>query len=772
MEQKSTSDRSLVAIMFTDIVGFSSIMSKDEPFAYEILEKKRKLLYSIVEKYSGRVIKEIGDGSLSSFPSTILAVYSAIELQNAIKEVAGLNIRIGIHVGDIIIRDGDVIGDGVNVTSRIEQLALPGGICISERVYDDIRNQPKISVVSMGKRKLKNIDHPMKIYSLIGEGLPIPGIRKRFQISKIHIAGIITTILLIIITLLLKDLFYFYFSLVLVSVLIIANLLRLQLYTFKHTKKDSKKKVPSIGVLYLKNLGENSDEYLAYGVTEDLIIDLSKQGLIRIPTMNDILPYKEKEISLSSIAKALRVQHLLIGSIHKGSELIRLAFQLVEPSSGSTLWSDRWEKPITELPLLKDIIIRDISRILNIELTIAYKEEISELSLPKTAAYEYYLKGKYQLIERKSDEELKGARELLNKAIKLDPEYIPPRIELGHCFEAEGFNESAEEIYNQALALAEKNNKPRLIAEILLNIAWRQKRKMEINSAMVSYQRALLISESLGDHILKARTLANIASMRMLIGEYEIAIKNLVKYLKITQEIENRYEEAMCRNSLGGVFANLGQLSTALENYFLALAINREIENRRSEIWNLINIAEIYWFQGNNKTALEYLSKSLSISQEINEQENVAFSYVFIGSIKYSESEYELSIENLEAALEMFKKINIKLSFLQALSLLALNKIKIGKKKEAEEIMLILEEEFNNTEQDKIIEEETLFYIVQLMEMSGQKDKFKKYLQLAHKEILRRKNMITSEEYKQSYLNLPFVSAIVSKYKQIYGSSS
>ncbi|MCH8024395.1 MAG: tetratricopeptide repeat protein, partial [Candidatus Marinimicrobia bacterium] len=166
--------RKLAAIMFTDIVGYTALMGKDEQKALDLLHQNRDFLKPLIQAYNGEWLKEIGDGTLSSFASAVEAVNCALEIQQTLLDDPDLQLRIGIHIGDVVFEGGDVFGDGVNVASRIEPLAEPGGICVSEQIYDSIRNKPDIGTAFLGAKMLKNVDHPIQVYALTGEGLPTP----------------------------------------------------------------------------------------------------------------------------------------------------------------------------------------------------------------------------------------------------------------------------------------------------------------------------------------------------------------------------------------------------------------------------------------------------------------------------------------------------------------------------------------------------------------------------------------------------------------------
>ena len=162
----STEERKLAAIVFTDICGFTELMGRDETKAMALLEQQRALLKPIINNFNGEWLKEIGDGVLISFPSAVKAVTCSLEIQRILAHNSDLTLRIGIHIGDVIKKDGDVFGDGVNIASRLEPLAEPGGICVSERVHEDIKNKPEISTAFQEEQLLKGIDKPIKVYSI------------------------------------------------------------------------------------------------------------------------------------------------------------------------------------------------------------------------------------------------------------------------------------------------------------------------------------------------------------------------------------------------------------------------------------------------------------------------------------------------------------------------------------------------------------------------------------------------------------------------------
>jgi len=163
--------RKLAAIMFTDMVGYTALMQEDEDKARALIERHRAHMKPFVEKHDGEIIQYVGDGTFCRFDSAKEAVNAAVEIQKVLELEPDINLRIGIHVGDVVFKGDEVYGDGVNIASRLEPLAESGGVCISGRVYEDIKNQSDIEAVFLGEKNLKNVDRPIKIYGLMGEGL-------------------------------------------------------------------------------------------------------------------------------------------------------------------------------------------------------------------------------------------------------------------------------------------------------------------------------------------------------------------------------------------------------------------------------------------------------------------------------------------------------------------------------------------------------------------------------------------------------------------------
>ena len=295
-------ERKLAAIVFSDIVGFTELMNSDEKAAMDLLKKQRTLLRPIIENFDGEWLKEMGDGILTSFPSAVKAATCALEIQRILEHDSKLTIRIGIHIGDIIIKDGDVFGDGVNIASRMEQLAEPGGICISERVHDDIRNKPEINAVFQDEQILKGIAKPIKVYSIFTQMGSVPNKNKESSnsSSKTNKSSITNALLAVLILLFIGGISYFFVS------------SKSPSSVSSNQYSDSN----SIAVLPFSNFSKNpDDQYFSDGLTEVIIANLSKVRTLKVISRTSVMQFKNSTKSLKEIGKELGVAYILEGSV-------------------------------------------------------------------------------------------------------------------------------------------------------------------------------------------------------------------------------------------------------------------------------------------------------------------------------------------------------------------------------------------------------------------------------------------------------------------------
>src|SRR6266478_9170067 len=328
VENTTSPTRELAAIMFSDVVGYTAIMGRDEQKGVQAIADHRAQLRSILPRFNGRLIGEIGDGTLTSFHSVLDAIGCARELQANLKEDRELRLRIGIHLGDVLLTNNTVLGDGVNVASRIHALAPPGGICVSEHVYDEIRNKPGMVARNLGKKNLKNVSRPIRVYALqvLGEDL--------FTRSRVGNGVAIGAII----------------SALMVAILA-AYVYRAQIRTALSRSAPvlAGGKV-TLAVLPFANLSASKDdEYFSDGITDEIRGDLSKIAGLQVIARTSSFAFKGQNEDVKKIARLLNVRNVLEGSVRKSADRVRIEVELIDASNGFTVWSDRYDEKMSDV---------------------------------------------------------------------------------------------------------------------------------------------------------------------------------------------------------------------------------------------------------------------------------------------------------------------------------------------------------------------------------------------------------------------------------------
>ena len=309
-------ERKLAAIMFTDITGYTEAMSKSESKTLNLLEKKRSILKPLLKEYKGTFVKEIGDGTLSYFESAVNAATCAVKLQERTYDDKNLNVRIGIHIGDIVFKDGDVFGDGVNVASRLESIAPTGGVCVSKNVYDELLNQEEFDGIELGLQSLKGVGRLVEVFGLKGDMLSEPN-PKEYQDNK----GV----------------------------------------------GHSDDEVPSIAIIPFENKGADEGVFYAYGISADLITDCSGAGLIRVASLEDIEKVENwDKLKADELASTLLVRYIAQGTLWKMDDMFQLSVELYDTNTSKVIWSDRWQEKWDNLPSIKGSLSDGLLKALDI----------------------------------------------------------------------------------------------------------------------------------------------------------------------------------------------------------------------------------------------------------------------------------------------------------------------------------------------------------------------------------------------------------------------
>jgi adenylate cyclase len=413
--------RQLAAIMFTDIEGYTALMQHNEGRAMQVRAKHRRIFNTNTALYRGRILQYYGDGTLSIFDSAIDAVKSAIEMQRSFQEEPSIPVRIGLHIGDISVTDEEIIGDGVNIASRLEAIAVPGSVIISGKVFDEIRNQDDIQTTRLQAFMLKNVDKPVEVYAVSNAGLVVPtpddisgrGATDKFRPfrkKKWRIQAIIPWAL----------------------ALVVAVVLLVALFN-----QNNNADVPtwgeehSIAVLPFVNMsGDPGQEYFSDGMTDEIINGLAQIEGLKVSGRTSSFFYKDKEVKLSEIGRELNVNTILEGSVQKAGDDVRIIVQLINAEDAYHLWSERYDRKFEDVFALQADISAKVAE--KMKVTMAGGKSNGTLPTSDLEAYEMFLKGRY--FREQGIEGLERARSYFEHAIDLDPSYAAAYGELAGTY--------------------------------------------------------------------------------------------------------------------------------------------------------------------------------------------------------------------------------------------------------------------------------------------------------------------------------------------------
>ncbi len=447
-ENSTQSKRQLAAIMFTDMVGYSQQMQKDEGNALKLLEKQWEIVEPILQEFGGNRIKTIGDAFYTQFHSVLKALKCALEVQRILSSYNAtrhfeehVTLRIGIHLGDIEIKDGDAYGDGVNIAARIEPLAEPGGIAITEDVHRQVVNKIEYSFKPLGKPELKNIHQRFEVYQVI---LPWQDRRKkqdpnftvdkdRRRQSQMHSK-----------TLKNKNGPKQSTSRPVIYGVMIAMVIMATVFLYKNNMSSLNRELGrSIAVLPFENMTEQpGSDYFSDGITEDIISALSEINGLRVIARTSILQYKGTTKTVVEIAKEVNVNTILEGSVRRIDNNVRVVAQLIDIETDDHLWANTYDRKLDDIFEVQSDIALNIANALEAELSTELTAELTSSSTQNSQAYENYLKGKEQYYTY-TEEGFRKAVKYYNSALELDPNYALAYAELAGAY-AQLYNTTKE----------------------------------------------------------------------------------------------------------------------------------------------------------------------------------------------------------------------------------------------------------------------------------------------------------------------------------------
>jgi adenylate cyclase len=566
-----TETRKLAAILAADVVGFSRLAAANEDRTLARLRALRSdLIDPTISVHNGRVIKRTGDGALVEFRSVVDAVRCAIEVQNAMVERnAGVSpdkrieFRIGIHLGDVVEEsDGDLMGDGVNIAARLEGIATPGAICLSEDAYRQVKGRLDLAVADLGPTQLKNIAEPIRVYSL-RVGVPA-------QAKPAKTADPVTPVPST------KRSALMPLAAALAALLI---LLAGGAWWFLNENRPAAvaKASPeaprlSIVVLPFANLsGDPAQDYFTDGVTENLTTDLSRLHNSFVIARNTAFTFKGKSIDAKEIGKELGVRYVLEGSVQRNANRVRVNAQLIDAESGAHLWADRFDEDVVDLFKLEDEVVERLARALQVELVNAEAQRSLHDRPRNPDAVDLTMRGLALLNQSYTKATRFGARDLFEQALNLDPANADALAGAAYVDSVDytlGWSDQQVDLYargmqraNQALLLDPNQARARSVKAYLLLLKAKPN-DASANEVIAEAEASLRADPSY------ASAYFPMAVGEELLGRYEQSRSHLEQAIKISPRDSSL---GVWRMNIGRDLLALGQYDAAIQEGLKAI---------------------------------------------------------------------------------------------------------------------------------------------------------------------------------------------------------
>jgi adenylate cyclase len=511
--------RRLAAILAADVAGFSPLMGIDERGTYERLKALRlDIVDPAVADHAGRIVKLMGDGVLVEFASAVNAVECATAMQRGMATSHGdlpddrrIQVRIGINLGDIIVAGRDIYGDGVNVAARIEALAEPGGIVISEDVHRHVRNKLDMPFEDLGERQLKNIAEPVRLYQ-IPASFFAPGAAAAAGLS----------------------------------------------HAPQLAARAAHEDKPSIVVLPLENMSNDPEQaYFSDGIAEDIITDLSKISGLFVIARNTAFTYRGRALNLKEVCGELGVRFALEGSVRRAGSRVRITAQLIDGASGGHVWAERYDRDLTDIFAVQDEVTREIVTALRVRITPDERRRVEARGTSSIEAYDRFLQGR-QLFWQHTRESTEAAQQLFEQALALDATFplACAYLALTHALayinrwsvDPDGSLERARELAEQALALDPSEPQTHFVLGIVH--LWQK----QVDRAIADAEKAMALDPNL------AQAYELMCAALHYAGRSEEA---LVAFEK-TARLDPNYP-AICLHFLGQAYFALGRYPEAVD---------------------------------------------------------------------------------------------------------------------------------------------------------------------------------------------------------------
>ncbi|MCD4701918.1 MAG: tetratricopeptide repeat protein [Candidatus Aegiribacteria sp.] len=587
--------------MFTDVVGFTSIMEQSEKEAMRVLSQKMRVVRELVTSCGGQLIKEMGDGTLSVFSSPPDAVSSALDIQDSLED-ENFTIRIGIHCGSVLFKGDDIFGDAVNVASRLEKKAPGGGILVSREVLSYFSEKDKPKTISLGMTRLKGLGRLLQIHFLGGNSISPEKIQ---DITPIRKSGPLV-----------------------------------------------------LSVFPLVNKGRPEDEFYAYGVSADLLGDLAKANSISVVPVTSLLRAMKSGESNEDIARRFGSSILVKGTIARTGSQMELSLTLKEVESDRTVWMDSWVEEIDDLPAIKGKLADGILKALGKD-----PDEypgVTEIEVESVSIYEKYLQALQLWQTKKNKQDIQQTRSLLYEVINSEPEMIPARVILGATYRDSGEYAKGLEIFKEAQEIAVTTNNPSDLLKVTTSIGILHWMKGDLKSAQSTYTEAMQLAKQLHNKKEEANLLNNIGLLNCDRSLFDESLADLQKSLKISTDLGLRAAQANTLCNIGLAYWRRSDGVKAIEFYEKSLNIVRTIRDQAGEANLLRNLGIIFNDRGEIEKAYSFNVRSMELSRVLDDKSGMSRALNNMGNAMLILGQNEKAEEYYSEALLLARQIGLR----------------------------------------------------------------------------------------------------------------
>ena len=609
------------ALFFSDIVGYSKMIARDESHMLDLLNEHDIILEKEIKNNNGTIIKHIGDAVFAEFPSINKAAEASVSIQ---KELAHrntvyrgrdqFNIRIGLHQGDVVEKDGDLFGNDVNLCSRIENIALSGSIAISDIALKNLEDDWYTH--EYGRVKLKNIPVPQVIHRLYID-------KKEFQIYR-H-----------------ED--------------VINQLIELNV-SIVDADEQFDEDIQTVAVMYPQNLGKPEDEFLCYSFLEQVITDLQKIDKIRTPNIFEVSRYKNNNQPPSEIALKLSVSNIVQLNIINTDDQIKINMCLTSMDTGEELLNESWTGRHNDQRKIAANLISKMADTFNVELSEDLKRLFDKEHNIDNVAYKKYLEGKFLSDNMTHGGDLNRSEKLLEEAINIDDEFAEAYSAFAMTKNLLGNYEDAEESLETALDLAEESDNQSALMIIYNNLGIYYKERQKFKKSIRYFEKGIKLLRIYQDDLMEAKFLHNMAGSYARLGDNNRALDFLYKAQKIYKKLEL---------SLGNSYGEIGARYKDINNHDEAItSFNRAIQIFKAEgksfkvAMALVMQSDIYNSIGKFNKSIAVLDNAVLISEDFQDElmdGRIMSSYAIV---YHSQKKYNEAIKALFNAIDHFQNMN------------------------------------------------------------------------------------------------------------------